>query len=77
LAPDVLAPLLNTMLQDNRYAIRILRKSPGARAIAVMSLALAIAINTAVFGWIRGILLDPLPGVHRQLPPGLRVGTVH
>ena len=51
------------VVADVRYAIRMLRKAPGASAVAVVSLALGIAITTTVFGWIRGILLDPVPGV--------------
>ena len=54
---------MDTILQDIRYAGRILRKSPGASAVAIVSLAIGIGINTTVFGWIRGVLLNPLPGV--------------
>jgi predicted permease len=54
---------MDTVLHDIRYAIRMLRKAPGATTVAIASLALGIAINTTVFGWVRGILLNPLPGV--------------
>src|SRR5690349_4497974 len=50
------------IIADVRYALRMLRKAPAASAVAIVSLALGIAINTTVFGWIRGVLLDPVPG---------------
>ena len=54
---------MDTLLQDIRYAGRMLRKAPGASAVAILSLAMGIGINTTVFGWIRGVLLNPMPGV--------------
>jgi predicted permease len=54
---------MDTILQDIRYALRMLRKAPGASAVAILSLAIGIGINTTVFGWIRGVLLNPMPGV--------------
>jgi predicted permease len=54
---------VDTVLQDLRFGCRMLARSWRVTAVVVLSVALGVAANTTVFGWIRATLLDPLPGV--------------
>jgi len=57
---------LETMWQDVRYAARTLRRSPGFTAVAVLSLALGIGANTAIFTLINALMLRSLPVSHPE-----------
>ncbi|HWM88337.1 MAG TPA: hypothetical protein VNO33_20925, partial [Kofleriaceae bacterium] len=52
---------MTTLLQDVRFALRILLKNPGLSLVAVVTLGVAIGANSTIFSVVNAVILEPLP----------------
>ncbi len=68
-------PLIEDLVQDLRFAFRVLRKSPGFTAVAVATLALGIGANAVVFGVLNALILRPLNVPQAQSLYGIERGS--
>ena len=57
-------PWLEHLGRDVRHATRSIARMPGLAAVVIVSLAIGIGVNAAIFSWIQGLVFKPLPGVH-------------
>ncbi|HEY6329828.1 MAG TPA: ABC transporter permease, partial [Blastocatellia bacterium] len=68
---------VETLLNDIRFAVRMLRRSPGFTAVIVLTIGLSIGANTAIFSAVEGVLLRPLPYPNPDRLTSLFVNTEH